>query len=202
MRKIIQNVSQFSYNTLVRTEDTRTTARRYSLESLVLMFYIFAFTGWIWEVLLHVYMDHAFINRGVMLGPWLPIYGTGGLLILLFLRRFAANPRKFFLMIMLISGVMEYVTASFLEYAFHAKWWDYSDMLFQIHGKVSLAGLLIFGVGGCILYYRLAPWIDRKLSGLSLYTKRGLCIVLTLVFVFDMIYSAFNPNAGRGITTL
>ena len=61
----------------------------------ICFFFTFSFAGWLWEVFLHVYLDHALVNRGVLYGPWLPIYGFG-VLILFLLRRFAKKPHMFF----------------------------------------------------------------------------------------------------------
>ena len=38
-------------------------------EYYVLLFFILAFTGWLWEVALFFFTEHAFINRGVYRGP-------------------------------------------------------------------------------------------------------------------------------------
>lgn len=200
MKKQLQVISNSIYERTSLIDRAAAASHRYSVSSLVLQFFIFSFIGWTWEVLLHVYIDHAFINRGVMTGPWLPIYGSGGVLMLLLLKRLAENPKKLFLSIMVLCGVIEYVTAAFLEQVFHAKWWDYSDMLFNIKGRVCLAGLLLFAIGGCAIIYIASPWIDKKLAAMPAYVRRGICIVLTLIFVGDMIYSAFYPNTGAGIT--
>lgn len=87
---------------------------RYSISSYILFFFTFSFVGWLWEVLLHVFIDHTVVNRGVLYGPWLPIYGFGGVLILLLLRRFAEKPLQVFLMTMLTAGTMEFVTGTVL----------------------------------------------------------------------------------------
>lgn len=200
MKKQLQVISNSIYTRTPFIDRTAVASHTYSASSLVLQFFIFSFIGWLWEVLLHVYIDHAFINRGVMTGPWLPIYGSGGILMLLLLKRLAENPKKLFLSIMVLCGVIEYVTGTFLEYVFHAKWWDYSDMLFNIQGRVCLAGLLLFAVGGCLIIYVGAPWLDRKLSTMPAYVRRGLCIVLVLIFVGDAIFSVLQPNTGAGIT--
>lgn len=200
MKKQLQTISNSIYERTSFIDRTSAACRTYSVSSLVLQFFIFSFAGWLWEVLLHVYIDHAFINRGVMTGPWLPIYGSGGILMLLLLKRLAENPKKLFLSIMALCGAIEYVTAAFLEQVFHAKWWDYSDMAFNIQGRVCLAGLLLFAIGGCAIIYAGAPWIDKKLAAMPAYVRRGICIVLTLIFVGDMIFSTFNPNTGAGIT--
>lgn len=66
--------------------------RTYSLRSLILIFFTFSFVGWLWEVSLHLFGDGVFVNRGFFHGPWLPIYGTGGILVVVLLKRFVHKP--------------------------------------------------------------------------------------------------------------
>ena len=111
---------------------------RYSISSYILFFFTFSFAGWLWEVLLHVFIDHTVVNRGVLYGPWLPIYGFGGVLILLLLRRFAERPLQVFLMTMLTAGTMEFVTGTVLWKVYQMRWWDYRDSLINLKGFASL----------------------------------------------------------------
>ncbi|NCC43693.1 MAG: DUF975 family protein, partial [Clostridia bacterium] len=66
--------------------------RRYSVWSLIMLFLAFSFIGWVWEVSLHLVSDGEFVNRGVLHGPWLPIYGTGGIMILVVLNKLRGYP--------------------------------------------------------------------------------------------------------------
>ena len=66
--------SRFANKTIVH----RDYHRNYTLMTYILLFFIFAFIGWIWEVGIHIVEDGVFVNRGTMFGPWLPIYGFGG----------------------------------------------------------------------------------------------------------------------------
>lgn len=68
-----------------RFRESRTVSsdRSYSLVNLVMMFFIFCFVGWVWEVSLAFISEGTFVNRGTLHGPWLPIYGTGGVIILI-----------------------------------------------------------------------------------------------------------------------
>ena len=84
--------------------------RHYTLLTLVLFFFIFSIIGWCWEVLVHLVKDGAFIKRGTLMGPWLPIYGTGGLMILIFLRRLANHPALLFFCTMALCSTLEYAT--------------------------------------------------------------------------------------------
>ena len=71
-----------------RFRESRTVSsdRSYSLVNLVMMFFIFCFVGWVWEVSLAFISEGTFVNRGTLHGPWLPIYGTGGVIILILLK--------------------------------------------------------------------------------------------------------------------
>ena len=81
----------------------------------VLLFFILAFVGWLWEVALFFFTEHAFINRGVYRGPYLPIYGAGGLILVFCLRRLGRRPVCVFLLSMGACSVLEYLTSFFLE---------------------------------------------------------------------------------------
>lgn len=65
-----------------RFRESRTVSsdRSYSLVNLVMIFFIFCFVGWVWEVSLAFISEGTFVNRGTLHGPWLPIYGTGGVI--------------------------------------------------------------------------------------------------------------------------
>lgn len=58
-----------------------------------IIFLVYALIGWLYEVFLmwFVFEPHKFVNRGVLFGPFLPIYGFGVLFLLLFLYKFMKN---------------------------------------------------------------------------------------------------------------
>ena len=174
--------------------------RKYSMSSLILMFFTFSSVGWLWEVLLHIIEDGMIINRGMMTGPWLPIYGVGGVLILTVLRRWQDRPFFLVTMIMLVCGAIEYVTSIVTEHLFGAIWWDYSDMLLNIQGRVCLEGLMIFGIGGLAIVYIIAPKLDNLFVKLSDKARILLSVLLVGIFVADMVRSFITPNMGFGIT--
>ena len=87
--------------------------KRYNIKNLILLFFTFSSIGWIWEVMIHIVEDGVFINRGVLFGPWLPIYGTG--IVLLFLKKYLDKPVIMFLIIMLLTSLVEYFTSWILE---------------------------------------------------------------------------------------
>ena len=174
--------------------------KQYSPASLILLFFVFSAAGWGWEVTYHLVEDHMFVNRGFLQGPWLPIYGTGGVLILMVLKKYFDRPILLFFMIMGVCGVVEYATGWMLEAVFHEKWWDYSEYVLQIQGRVCLIGLLIFGLGGLVFVYGIAPWMDRKINHMKCHMQKLLCGILIVLFAVDIVYSTWHPNQGAGIT--
>ena len=176
--------------------------RHYSSLSLVLIFFIFSMAGWIWEVLLHIAMDGTFVNRGVLLGPWLPVYGSGCLLILMCLYRFRSKPALEFCSIIILCGVVEYSTALILELTHDGmRWWNYNGYFLNLQGRVCAEGLLVFAIGGMVLIYYLAPRIDDLILRLPKKAFATIAVILIIVFSVDTVHSMFNPNMGEGITS-
>jgi len=174
--------------------------RHYSIASLTIMFFIFSFAGWFWEMCLHIIIDGEFVNRGILHGPWLPIYGSGCVMILLIFNKLRANPALLFGMTLLLCGVVEYFTATALEMLFGCRWWDYNGYFFNINGRVSAEGLVFFGIGGMTVVYFAAPILDNVLRKIRFRVILPICIVLVTLFTVDIFYSFSDPNKGKGIT--
>lgn len=175
--------------------------RHYSVWSVIVLFFVFSFMGWLWEVSLHLVQDGEFVNRGVLHGPWLPIYGGGGVLILLLLNKIRNRPLAEFVGIILLCGTVEYFSSYYLEMAHNGeRWWDYSGYFLNLHGRICAEGLLVFGIGGIGLVYVLAPLLDNVIQKIPLQILAPFCVVLTVIFAADTIYSMKYPNTGKGIT--
>lgn len=172
--------------------------RAYSVWSLLLMFLLFCFIGWGWEVGLYMQKVGHFVNRGVLHGPWLPIYGSGGIVVLLICSRFRKNPLVELLVSVGLCGVIEYLGAYMLETRYHERWWSYDGCFLNIHGRVCAEGLIVFGIACMLVVYLLAPLFDFLVSKLPNKVLRGIAIALFAVFLFDLIYSRFHPNMADG----
>lgn len=181
--------------------ETTNYLRHYSISSIIMIFFVMSFIGWAWEVSLHLISDGVFVNRGVMHGPWLPIYGFGGALIVVVLNKFRRNPLVLFITAVVLCGLVEYFSAYYLEITHNGqKWWDYSGYFLNIHGRVCAEGLLVFGLGGVAIVYILAPILDNNFRRIRGKIMIPLCIVLVICFGIDSIYSSKHPNTGEGIT--
>lgn len=172
----------------------------YSVTSIILLFFSFCITGWLWEVLLHIYYDGQIINRGFTHGPWLPIYGVGGVIIITLLKRFRDRPVLEFIVAFVLCGFIEYFTAWLLETVNGEKWWDYSGYFLNLDGRICAEGLLVFAVGGCTVVYLIAPLLDAFFKRIDRRIATVICVVLLAAFFSDCCYSFKHPNTGKGIT--
>ncbi|WP_301897041.1 DUF975 family protein [uncultured Holdemanella sp.] len=175
--------------------------RNYTITSILMCFFFMCFVGWIWEVSLSMISYGRFVNRGVLHGPWIPIYGFGCVLILLLLKRFRMRPKVEFSMAVLLCGCIEYFTGLVLELTHNGqKWWDYTGYFLNLHGRICAEGLLVFGVGGMAFVYVIAPLIDNWVKEHLNKRLSAACLVLLLLFGADVVYSHFEPNVGEGVT--
>ena len=163
-----------------------------SLINLILLFFAYAFLGWCIEVTLKYFQFHRFINRGFLTGPWLPIYGSGAALITVVIKGLA--PLEFsvgttFAVSFLLCGFLEYMTSYVLEKRFHARWWDYSQKPMNLHGRVWIGNLILFGLGGVVIVDLINPLLLRLSEHMSFPLREILS--LSVVFVADYVMSHF-----------
>jgi len=204
------NSANFGYNVevqefeqslhIVKAKERQYFEKWYGFTTYILFFFSFSIMGWLWEVGLHIVQTGEFVKRGVSYGPWLPIYGCGGVLVLLLLRKTFKTPIVTFFLTMLISSLMEYITSWVLEMRNGVRWWDYSGYFMNINGRICLQGAVVFGIGGCLIVYVVAPGLEMLYKKINLNIKIVICVVLVTLFMIDQIYSINHPNMGKGVT--
>ena len=153
----------------------------------LMIFFVGCFVGWIYEVVFYFITDHALSNPGFLYGPYLPVYGWGALAMVVFLKRYKKHPVLLFLLMVFLTGVLEYLTGALMMALWHERWWDYTGLFLNINGYVCLRSVLSFGIGGLFLMYLIEPNV-LKLSNTSKYKWiDALCFLLLTVFIIDNI---------------
>ena len=164
------------------------------LVRLVLLFFAYSFLGWCIEVMLKYIQFHRFINRGFLTGPICPIYGSGAALITLsaeLLSTVESGIGTTFMLSFLICGAVEYFTSYFMEKRFHARWWDYSQKPMNLHGRIWIGNLLLFGLGGVAIVHLFNPMLDSLLEWLPLRVQAFAAVVLLGVMAADYVMTHF-----------
>ena len=161
-----------------------------------LLFMLYSFIGWCMEVTGKLIQYKRFINRGFLVGPYCPIYGTGAILITFLLNRYTNDPFVLFIMAILVCGTLEYLTSYFMEKIYHARWWDYSQRKFNINGRVCLNTIIPFGLLGLFIMYVSNPFLIKHIESLPEVWLNGLFWTILVIYLIDNIIS------GKVITSL
>ncbi len=126
-----------------------------------LFFIIYSFVGWTAEEIYCSILQRKLVWRGMLFGPICPIYGFGGILIMYVLYPLRETWLWLFLASMILTSVLEYFSSWLLEKLFHAQWWDYSDVPFNLNGRVCLVNSILFGLGGIGMWHVMQPFVSR-----------------------------------------
>lgn len=172
----------------------------YSITDYILVFFTLVIFGWLWEVLLGFIETGTFINRGTMHGPWIPLYGYGGMLTLIGLKKLRNHPLLFFACSALICGFIEYFTAVWLETYKGLSWWTYQGYFLNLNGRICFEGLLVFGLGCTAVTYLFAPILNNIYSKLPKKLAIIICTILLFLYGVDFAYTQFYPNTGYGVS--
>lgn len=169
----------------------------------VLCFFIYAFLGYICEVVYCSIGQKKLVNRGYLYMPICPIYGFGAVIILLSMLPIYEMWYLVFFLGILLTSTLEYLTSYFMEIIFHMRWWDYSKRKLNINGRVCLLNSLLFGGLVMLVVYGIHPLIHRLMSSMGIHTIQILDIILGIGIVIDTIFSTIkNINIAKVVAKI
>ena len=168
----------------------------------VLFFWIYAVIGWIYEVVLETFIYRwGFSNRGVLFGPWLPVYGFGAtVFLLLWYRLIKGRPLKrkllllpvIFLLTMATATLIELITSYLCEWIIGSwPWQTYADYAINFQARIALSPSIRFGIGGVVFLYVIQPLLDKLAEKLRDKTVIVTAIVIVTVLAADLVYTIF-----------
>ena len=161
----------------------------YTFSQWLLFFYIYCFIGWIWETCYVSVMQAKWVNRGFMRGPFLPIYGSGAIMILSCTLPFRTQAIPVFFFGMISATILEYCTGATMEKLFHVRYWDYTGKPFNLNGHICLVSSLAWGAFSVILtLYGHTP-LEGFVLAMNSNLLEFLVFVLTVVISVDMFES-------------
>lgn len=164
----------------------------------VIYFMLYAMIGWIYEVLLELFVWHnGFVNRGTLFGPWLPVYGFGALIFVFCIYPLIkGKPLKrklilipvVFLGCMLAATLLELLTSYLCEWTIGYIPWDYFNYKIHFQGRIALSTSIRFGLGGLAFLYLLQPLFEKLCNKLGDKVKIVSYIII-VILVIDALYS-------------
>jgi uncharacterized membrane protein len=183
--------------------ETKTTGKNKNIiniiRNILLLFIFFAVCGWIYEVIWTYFDDGVWTNRGYLFGPWLPIYGFGGMLIYGIFHKQIKKPvyigklnirfLLLFVYICLITTVVE-LAATYIIELFGTPFtvlWDYSDHFMNFQGRVCLDASARFGALGLMIIYGALPLYNKFVHMKNQKVLNVIAWTVIAVFAIDWI---------------
>lgn len=161
----------------------------YSTVDWLLFFYIYCFLGWCIESTYVSLHKKKFVNRGFMRGPFLPLYGSGAVLMLYVTIPVRGNLLLTFLVGGIAASILEYITGVCMESLFKVRYWDYSSKPLNFQGHICLGTSIAWGLLTIALVDFIHEPIEHFVLALNATLSAVFAMVLTVVIAGDMALS-------------
>ncbi len=169
---------------------------------LLFLFMAYSVIGWLWETPYVSFKEKKFINRGFLRGPYIPIYGSSCLAVILSMSvmpnfAVASSVGAIILQmiyIALITAVFEYLTSYVLERIFNARWWDYSYKKYNLNGRIALSSTIFFGIGGYFLWHFVNPVLVNLFNSLNSNLVLVIVVAFYMAFILDNVFTLIKLN--------
>lgn len=167
-----------------------------SLSRIFAYFILYSVIGFVLETIFAFIMDGVIESRQSFLyGPFCAIYGVGAVIIIVGLQKIKKNNITLFLGGIFFGAIVEYLISLLGEMVFHVKWWDYSNLPFNINGRICLMYSIVWGFLSVFLLKQFNPKIDKFINKLLIkYSKKDFKISVAIIMIFmfiDWLVSSF-----------
>lgn len=161
----------------------------YSVIQWLFFFYLYCFFGWIFESTYVSLKSRKIVNRGFMRGPFLPIYGSGAIMMLVVSMPFQDN-----IVLTYFSGcagatALELVTGVTMEALFKVRYWDYSSQKFNYKGHICLNSTIAWGFLTILMTEFLHKGVERLAFALPYMAVSIITIIVTVYIIIDFTLS-------------
>ena len=163
----------------------------YNTYELIWLFLIYSFLGWMLETILAATEQRRFVNRGLINGPLCTIYGVP----IVILTIFGQELPLFWLFqgAMIVATVTEWISGHMIERFYHERWWDYSNVKWNLDGYICLPASLVWGVLGTIsmrwgngLLIRLYGFLPEGIGHLLVWILAGMLVLDVTATIFAL----------------
>lgn len=131
-------------------------------------------------------------RKGLLWGPFCPIYGVGAVVLILLLERFEDSREKIFFFGGILGCIVEYILSYILEAMYGTKFWDYSYKAFNLNGRICLTYALYWAILSLVLMRYIKPKLDTWISKIPIRLSCLLEYTLFLFLIVDAIFTVWS----------
>lgn len=168
-------------------------------QNQILIFIMFSVIGYFYEEILLIIYRKPMENRGLLHGPYLPIYGFGGIISIFSIGKIipfdvVVNNKNvkallIFLLIIFISTIVELIGGFIMHKFFKLRLWDYSKRKINFKGYITPDASIRFGLGGIFIYYYMIPLLGKIINRFGTNTIKIGAIIGILIIICDFFYT-------------
>lgn len=156
-------------------------------------FVVYSFLGFIVETIFGMLTKGVVESRqSCLFGPFCCIYGLGAAIMIPGLQKFKKSNLGIFIAGAVEGSIVEYFISWIGEKIFQIKWWDYSNLPFNINGRITLIFSIFWGLLALVLMRFINPYIEKGINRLSKKWFDILTIGLTIFLVLDLLITALG----------
>lgn len=161
----------------------------YTVMQWLFLFYFYCFCGWCIESAYVSIKSKQLVNRGFMRGPFLPLYGSGGIMMLVVSAPFQDNIVLVYIAGCIGASILEYVTGITMEALFKVRYWDYSNQPFNFQGQICLGTSLSWGLLTILMTELVHKPVEKLMLMIPFRILVPVTAVLTVLIAADFALS-------------
>lgn len=162
---------------------------QYKAFQWLFFFYFYCFFGWCFESTYVSFKSRKLVNRGFMRGPFLPLYGSGAIMMLIVSMPFQDNVILTYMAGVAGATVLEYITGVTMEALFKVRYWDYSNQRFNFQGHICLSSSIAWGFLTILMTRVVHRPVEQFVMSIPENVLFPLTMLLTVYIVVDFTLS-------------
>lgn len=161
----------------------------YTVYQWLFFFYFYCFGGWCVESAYVSIKSRKLTNRGFIRGPFLPLYGSGAMMMLVVSKPFQDNVFLVYVAGCVGATILEYITGVLMEALFQVRYWDYSGNKFNFQGYICLGTTLSWGFLTILTTEFVHVQVEKWVLAIPSQILNPLTVALTVLIGADFALS-------------
>ena len=172
--------------------------KKVSIHQILWYFIIFSVIGLFIETI-YCYITTGVLEsrKGLIWGPFCPVYGIGASLLILLLNRFKDSKIKLIIYGGIIGDVIEYLMSYGLEAIYSTRFWDYSYTNFHLNGRICLVYTVFWAILSVLLISFVKPLIDKCMSKINFKFINVIEVLITIFLIIDVLCTIWGISAYK-----
>ncbi len=167
--------------------------QKISLKQIIWYLIIFSIIGLIIETIF-CYVTTGILEsrKGLIWGPFCPVYGVGATILIILLDKYQNSIIKLFLAGSILGNIIEYALSYILEAMYGMRFWDYSYLDWNLNGRICVKYSIFWGILAIILIKLIKPAIDKIINQIP--NSKEINITIIILAVIDCIRNSMGSK--------